>query len=253
MKKITISTILAAMLLTSTTQAGTLTGGATVFQQIFDIGQNSVHFAKQVEEMNRTYKQFVKWKEEMIAYKQLLNNLGSFPKNLKAQFMKELLQMKKAVEFGDALSYTAASFDQDFKSQFKGYDQWLKLAKGGDLDFQETYKQLNDTSRDTIKGAMKALQFQEKDLKSDASFMKAVHSKMSTAKGEKEMLLIANELAIHQAERIKSLQKTIMTQANMQGQYYAKKNEESTLKDATFEAFKSKVVLPDSTDNKPMP
>jgi P-type conjugative transfer protein TrbJ len=256
MKKIGLSLVTAVAILTSSLTAGSVagTGGALEVTQWGKwMWEQGTKWPKELVELQNNLKKFQKWKEQMIAYKQLVNNIGQFPKQMKAQFMNELLQMKKAVEFGDAISYTAASFDKDFKNQFKGFDEWYKLAKGGNLDFQETYKQLNDTSRDTIQGAMKALQFQEKDLQSDASFMHAVHSKMSTAKGEKEMLLIANELAVHQTERMKALQKTIMTQINMEGQYYAKMNEESTLKDATFEAFKSKVVLPDSTDDKPMP
>jgi hypothetical protein len=50
------------------------------------------------------------------------------------------------------------------------------------------------------------------------------------------MLLIANELAVHQTERMKSLQKTIMTQINMQGQYYAMKNEKDAFQVAQSKA-----------------
>ncbi|MBA1421152.1 MAG: hypothetical protein FAF03_09980 [Epsilonproteobacteria bacterium] len=257
MKKITISTILAAAIMTtSSLNAGSVGGfgGATEITQMRKwTWEQMTKWPKELVELQNNLKQFQKWKEQMIAYKQLVNNIGRFPKQMKAQFMNELLQMKKAVEFGDALSYTASSFDKDFKNQFKGFDEWLKLAKGGNLYFQETYKQLNDSSRDTIKGALKALQFQEKDLQGDASFMHAVHSKMSTTKGEKEMLLISNELAVHQTERMKALQKTIMTQVNMQGQYYAMQNEKKALKQAATKAYLSDYEKPSNVDDRPMP
>jgi P-type conjugative transfer protein TrbJ len=254
MKKITISTILAAAIMTTSLNAGSV-GGFGGSLEVTQMGrwtwEQFTKWPKELTELQNNVKQFQKWKEQMIAYKQLVNNIGRFPKQMKAQFMNELLQMKKAVEFGDALSYTASSFDKDFKNQFKGFDEWYKLAKGGNLDFQATYKQLNDSSRDTIKGAMKALQFQEKDLQSDASFMHAVHSKMSTAKGEKEMLLIANELAVHQTERMKALQKTIMTQVNMQGEFYAAQNEEKELKRAATDAYTKPIEI-NSGDDKPL-
>jgi P-type conjugative transfer protein TrbJ len=249
LKKIGLSTALAAILLTSSLNAGSVAGfggSLEVTQWGKWIWEQTTKWPPELIELQNNVKKFNKWKDQMMAYKQLVNNIGSFPKQMKAKFINELGEMKKMIEFGDALSYTASSFDMDFKNEFKGFDEWLRLAKGGNLDFQGTYKQLSDTSRDTIKGAMKALQFQEKDLKSDASFMHAVHSKMKTAKGEKEMLLIANELAVHQTERMKSLQKTIMTQINMQGQYYAMKNEKSEVKQAAMEAMRKPI---NSTSN----
>jgi P-type conjugative transfer protein TrbJ len=76
---------------------------------------------------------------------------------------------------------------------------------------------------------------------------------MSTAKGEKEMLLIANELAVHQTERMKALQKTIMTQVNMQGEFYAAQNTKEEIKQAAKEAYLSDYENPSNTDDRPMP
>ncbi len=256
LKKITLSTALATVLLTSSLTAGSVGGfgGALEVTQWMRFGFDKLtKWPKELLELQNNLKKFQKWKDQMMAYKSLVGQIGRFPKQIKARFMNDLLQMKKAVEFGDALSFTAASFDKDFKKHFKDYEGWLELAEGGKHDFQKTYKELNEASRDTVQGAMKALKLQESDLKSDSSFMHAIHSRMKDAKGEKEMLLIANELAVHQTERMKALQKTMMTQINMQGEFLAKNNTEDIIKQAGRDAFMSKKVKINHNDNVPMP
>jgi P-type conjugative transfer protein TrbJ len=194
---------------------------------------------KIAKQVSMQLKQFQKWKEQMLAYKMMINNIGTFPKQIKARFMGELKAMKKAMEFGDALSYTAANYDRQFRETFKGYDKWLELAKGDNLDFTQTYQEFTNSTRDTVRAAMKVLNIQEQDLQSDAKFMHAIHSKLQTAQGEKELVLLANEISIHQTEQLKKLQKTIMTQANLQAEWIAHQNDQEAVRQVQIAAMHS--------------
>jgi len=98
MKKNIISSILAtAIITTSSLNAGSVAGfggSLEVTQWGKWLWEQGTKWPKELVELQNNLKKFQKWKEQMIAYKQLVNNIGRFPKQMKAQFMNELLQMK---------------------------------------------------------------------------------------------------------------------------------------------------------------
>jgi P-type conjugative transfer protein TrbJ len=251
-KKLGISVAAASMLFSTSANAGELGGfvGATEFTQILNNGELAVQTAKIAKQVAMQIKQFEKWKEQMLAYKMMINNIGTFPKQIKARFIGELKAMKKALEFGDAMSYTAANYDRRFRETFKGYDKWLELANGGNLDFTKTYQEFTNSTRDTVRAALKVLNIQEQDLQSDAKFMHAIHSKIQTAKGEKELVLLANEISIHQTEQLKKLQKTIMTQANLEAEWIAHQNDQEAARQAQIAAMHFEPI-PEDGDEMP--
>jgi P-type conjugative transfer protein TrbJ len=69
--------------------------------------------------------------------------------------------------------------------------------------------------------------------------MRQLQTLSSSAVGQKSAIQAANEIALHQTHQLKKLEQTIMTQANMQGEFIAKQNEEKALKDAMKDAMKA--------------
>jgi P-type conjugative transfer protein TrbJ len=262
MKKIGLSTALATMLLSSSLNAGgAVSGGASEWTQIAQLVADGVDranqytaqlqdYAMQIQQYQQQVQQYV---NQYNSYKMMLENIGQLPQQQWDQFSQSVLKLKEAVNFGEGINFAASSYNNDFSKLFKGYDQYLAGAKDGSLDFGATYKQLNQSTTDTVNGALKSLGLQAEDMQSDESTMRQLQALSSNATGQKAAIQAASEIALHQTHTLKKLQQTVMTQANMQGEYIAKKNEENTLKDAAFDAFKSNVELPDSTDNKPMP
>lgn len=258
-KKIGLSTLLAATLLTSV-NAGSVGGfgGSLETTQWARFGAETLDransYATQLNEyatqMLQYQTQLTEWQRKIDGYQQLIQNIGHLPDQMKDQFLNNLVQLKQAVEFGNAVSYTSASYDQDFKNLFPGFDKYLTDSKNGNLDFQATYKQLNDSTRDTVNGALKSLQIQEQDMKDDETFMSTIRQKMSTAQGEEAVLAVANQLTLHQSEQMKKLQKTIMTQANMTGQYYAMQNEKKAFQEAQAKTKSEGGIAPTLGDEK---
>ena len=261
MKKITISTILAAAIMTTSLNAGAAAGGASEWTQILQFGSDVVDrassYTQQLEDYAMQLQQYEQQVQQYVnqynSYKMMLQNIGQLPQQQWDQFSQSVLKLKDAVNFGEGINFAASSYNNDFGKLFKGYDQYLASAKNGSLNFGDTYKQLNKSTRDTINGALKNLGFQASDMANDEATMRQLQALSSSASGQKAAIQAASEIALHQTHILKKLQQTIMTQANMQGEYMAKQNEEKELKDAAFDAFKSNVELPDNTDDKPMP
>ena len=152
------------------------------------------------------------------------------------------MQLKHAVEFGQSISYTAANFDQKFRNTFKGFDQYLQKAQGGNLDFTSEYKNMYQTTKDTALNALKTLGIQERDLQSDQAFMSRLRTAMNTAQGTEAAITVANQLAYHQTQSIQKLQKTVMTQANLQAEWIAHQNDKEAARQAQIKAMDSDLL-----------
>jgi P-type conjugative transfer protein TrbJ len=246
MKKITISTILAAAIMTTSLNAGSVGGfgGATEFTQILNnaelAGQSATQLQQYATQALQWERELKEWQRKLQGYQQMISNIGSLPQNTYAEFMQGVLKMKDAMEFQDAISMTASSFDQDFKTKFGTYADWLQKASNGSLDFQSQYKQLSDTTRSTVNGALKSLGLQFKDLQSDEDVVNKLRQLSTTANGEEAAIAAANQISLHQISTLKRLNQTILTQANMQGEFYAAQNTKEDLQKAQQKAFRDK-------------
>ncbi len=262
-KKIGLSTICAAMLFATSSNAGSVGGfgGALEVTQdaqwAADIGDRALSYTKQLQQYATQLMQYRQQIQQYInqfqSYKMMLQNIGKLPQKQWRQFKNSVLKLKKAVEFGQSVSYTAANFDQNFNKTFKGYSQFLNQAKSGHLNFTNEYKKMYKSTKDTIQGALKSLNLQEKDLESDEQVMATLQQQSQSAVGQLSAIQAANQIALHQTTQMKKLQKTIMTQANMQAIYIAKKNENDAMKTAARAAFRKNRGKIDETDDVPMP
>jgi len=266
MKKITISTVLAAALMTTSLNAGSVGGfgGSLETTQWARFGSETLdranaytkqlqQYAMQIQQYQQQVQQYV---NQFNSYRMMLQNIGKLPQQQWDQFSQSIMGLKKSLDFGQSLNFTAASYDQDFSKLFKGYDQYLASAAGkttsqNAVDFQTQYKKLSTSTRDTVNGALKSLGLQAKDLENDEATMKQLQALSSSAVGQKAAIQAANEIALHQTHTLKKLQQTIMTQANMQGEYIAKQNEEKTLKKAATDAY-TKPIQVNTGDDKPL-
>ena len=262
MKKITISTILAAAVMTtSSLNAGGAVAGALEPTQWARFGAETLdranayttqlrEYATQIQQYQQQVQQYI---NQYKSYEMMLRNIGQLPQQQWDQFSQSVLKLKDAVNFGEGINFAASSYNNDFSKLFKGYDQYLASAKDGSLNFGDTYKQLNQSTRDTVNGALKSLGLQATDMANDESTMRQLQALSSSATGQKAAIQAASEIALHQTHTLKKLQQTIMTQANMQGEFMAKQNEEKALKQAATEAYLSDYEEPSHTDDRPLP
>ena len=264
MKKITISTILTAAIMTTSLNAGAAAGGASEWTQILQFGSDVVDrassYTQQLEDYAMQLQQYEQQVQQYVnqynSYKMMLQNIGKLPQAQWDQFSQSIMGLKKSLDFGQSLNFTASSYDQDFSKLFKGYDQYLASAAGkttsqNAVDFQAQYKELATSTRDTVNGALKSLGLQAKDMENDENTMRQLQALSSSATGQKAAIQAASEIALHQTHTLKKLQQTIMTQANMQGEFMAKRNEEKELKRAATDAY-TKPIEVNSGDDKPL-
>ena len=250
-KKLGISAAAAAMLFTSA-NAGSVGGfgGALEVTQdaqwAADIGDRAASYTKQLQQyytqLLQWQNQWQEWQRKIMGLRMMVQNIGQLPENMKQNFLNMAQQMKQSMEQGQAIAYTAANINQRFQQSFKGYDQYLRQAQGGNLDFSAQYKQIFQTTKDTALNALKALGIQERDLHNDQQFMGRLRQAMNSAKGTEAAIAVANQLAYHQTQSIQKLQKTVMTQANLQAEWIAHQNDTEAARQAQIKAMDSDLL-----------
>ena len=254
-KKIGLSALLAATLLTSA-NAGSVGGfgGSLEVTQWGRFGAETVDramaYAKQLEEYALQAKQFQQqidqYTNQFKSYEMMLKNIEMLPQAQWDQFTQSVIGLKQSLDFGQALAFTASSFNSDFSNMFKGYDAYMagaagKTAQENSQDYQAIYKQLNTSTRDTVQASLKALKVRSEEMQTDEGTMRTLSNLSTSAVGQKAAIQAANEIALHQTHQLKKLEQTIMAQANMQSAYMAKQNEEKDLRAAYVKAAKNPV------------
>jgi len=89
-------------------------------------------------------------------------------------------------------------------------------------------------------------------LHNDQHFMGRLRQAMNSAQGTEAAIAVANQLAYHQTQSIQKLQKTIMTQANLQAEFIAAQNQEDQMGRASVESFASEPTDTHSDDRSPI-
>ena len=252
-KKIALSSAVSIMISFTSLNAGSIGGfgGALEVTQdaqwAADITDRALSYTKQLQQYATQILQYQQQIKQYInqfqSYKMMLQNIGNLPQEQWRQFQNQVLKLKHAVEFGQSVSYTAANFDKKFNTTFKGYENYLKEAKDGKLDFFKEYNSMYQSTKDTVHGALKSLKLQESDLQSDEAVMAALQNQSQSAVGQLSAIQAANQIALHQTTQFKKLQKTIMTQANLQASFLVKESEEKALIKAKNRAWRENADL----------
>ena len=208
------------------------------------------------------YKQFERWKSRLRylknqfkSYEMMLANIKKLPKTQWKEFETSLKDMKKALKFQNNVSYTASEWESNFKKTFKGFDSYYQKAMGGKklIDFGKEYKTIHKQTNDTVHSALKALGVQDENMKTDEDTLQELEDLSQGSKGQLQAIQAANTIATQQIHSIKRLQKTMMTQVQLQAQYIAAQNEEKMILSAASKAFKDKRETVNHSDDKPMP
>lgn len=233
---LSMSVTLAALIFPKSSFATGLIAGATEFTQITNMVQLIMQYATQIEQ----YATELNTLQQNIQQVQMqAQNLRNLPAGVWNQFVNDSMQLRSIVQQGQAVSFAAANVDTQFASVYKGYSNY-ETSAAQSLDsrtttFAQQYKNINQSTRDGVNGALKSLNMQMSDFNTDSSTMSMLQSQSRSADGQLKVIQAANEIALHQTEQTKKLQFALMTQASTQASWIAAQNDKETAQRALSE------------------
>lgn len=235
-----VKTVLLAALLTampmSLSAGGGGVNGATETTQILNNIQLVQQYAKQVEQYQTQVQSLTNHIQQT---QMMIQNLQMLPATMWQKFANDVMALKNVVQQGQAVSFAAANLDSQFASMYKGYANYetsaaLSLGERS-TTFAQQYRNINQSTRDSTNGALKALNTQMNALTTDEATMNLLQAQSRSADGQLKAIQAANEIALHQTDTLKKLQYTLMTQASTQASYLAATNDKETAQRALSE------------------
>ncbi|MDR3355346.1 MAG: P-type conjugative transfer protein TrbJ [Synergistaceae bacterium] len=205
---------------------GGLTGGATEMTQL----ANNAELIEQVAQLAEQIQNQITMIQDMIY------NTLTIPDQLFRDVKGIYGKVKGIIDKTKGLAYNLANMDEELKRRFKSYADMNGLSKVS--DFSSTYREIVGTQMETVRNTMEAIGVSMEELvNDDASALKELQSKASTAKGRNELIQATNQLLGFLAEDAMKLRQLQMMQAQMAGTAYEAERARSDLSNKRLESF----------------
>lgn len=258
MKKTLIS-ITASVIFTVNSFAGAAAGGATEVTQILNNAQLMAIFTKETAQYAKQLQQYVaqvqQLQQDIMTVQMMTQNLQDLSNFNWTDFAVSVAGLQNAMNAVNGISYSMANFDTMFSNQFKGYSNYYSIANNESLtpeqkasSFSQQYQLINENNRNTIKGTLDSLGYQENDFANENATIATLKSNSANAAGNKAVIQAANDIALFQVDQIRKMRLTMMSQINMTAQYMAAENERKEINQSVLDTSKI-IIKPNRTDN----
>lgn len=171
-----------------------------------NLAQNITQVAKSVEQINNQRLQ--------IEYQ--LQSLSKLDEPNWRDIRLLLQQLDRLMREGQALGYSVANLDQQFRETFPGWQ-----AASDDADLPAAQRVQAERTLGTMRAALNVLHEQARQFTTGQARLASIKAQMSGIRGTQEALELQATLDAFLAEEVGLLRQTIGTQANVQAIYNA--------------------------------
>ena len=205
---------------------GGATGGATEVTQLL----NNAELVKQVSQLAEQIQNQIKMIQDMI------HNTLTIPDQLFRDVQGVYSKIKGIIDNTKGLAYNLANLDEELKNRFKSYSDMGQITKVS--DFTSEYRNIVDTQMETVRSTMEAIGVSFEELiNDDASALKELQNKASSATGRNELIQATNQLLGFLAEDAMKMRQLQMMQAQMVGTAFEAERATDDLSNKRIESF----------------
>jgi P-type conjugative transfer protein TrbJ len=188
------------------------TGGATEITQILN----------NTELLSQTVQQ-VKMVE--IQLQQALTN----PNTPWSQTMQSLQNLRSAVQQGQAIGYSLASVEQNFKNTYQGYTR--------SKDMIGDFIRWNNATRDSISGALRAAGTTADQIATEDGMIDRLRMMGQSAQGQMQAAQVGNAISVEMVQQLRQLRQLQAAQMQAHNTFLAGQNQEAATNKAAEQAF----------------
>lgn len=240
--KVTLATLILVCFCTNAAfGGGGLSGGATEITQLMNNSELITQVAQLAEQINNQ----VKMIQDMIY------NTLTIPDQFFRDIKQIYGQVKGIIDKTKGLAYNLGNIHEELKQRFKSYTDISNISSISDLS--KEYRNVVDSQMETVRSTMEAIGVSFEELvNDDASALKELQNKASSAQGRNELIQATNQLLMFLAEDATKLRQLQMMQAQMAGAAYEAERTRSDLSNRRIEGFfkrgaESEVYIPDKS------
>jgi P-type conjugative transfer protein TrbJ len=160
----------------------------------------------------------------------MLKNSKILPGQVFGPISSDLNALASIVQGGQALSYSLANLDSQFKARFPGYGYT-------GTGYFTQYRSWSQTSLDTTLGALRAAGLQGQQLQSEQSVLTSLRSMAQTSDGRLEALQVMGQISEQQVQQLMKLRELMMADMSSKQSYQAAMIQKQAAGEAATERF----------------
>jgi P-type conjugative transfer protein TrbJ len=205
---------------------GGITGGATEATQLMNNSELVAQVAQLAEQIQN----------QITMIRDMIYNTLTIPDQLFRDVKQSYSKVKGIIDTTKWLAYNLSNLDEELRNRFKSYADMSNISTVS--GFVNEYRNIVDTQMETVRSTMEAIGVSFEELvNDDASALKELQSKASSAKGRNELIQATNQLLSFMDEDAMKLRQLQMMQAQMAGTAYEAERAREDLGRRRIEAF----------------
>ena len=193
---------------------------ATEFTQLFNHAQLVMQYLRQAQQLTQAIKQTT----------DMIKNSKMLPGQIFGPISSDLTALASIVQGGQALSYSLAGLDSQFKTRFPGYGYT-------GTGYYTQYRGWSQTSLDTTLGALRAAGLQGQQLNSEQAVLSSLRSMSQSAEGRLEALQVMGQISEQQVQQLMKLRELMMADMSSKQSYQAAIIQKQAASEAATERF----------------
>ena len=209
-----------ALLTASLVYGGIVANVATETTQLLNYGQLLAQYLRQGEQLS----------QEILQLKEMVRNGQALPGQLFGNVMADLNQLAAIVQGGQALAYSMANLDAQFRSRFPGYGYNAGA-------YYQNYRVWSQTALDTMVATLRAAGLQGQQLQSEQSVLTALRTMAMSANGRMQAIEVGNQIAEQNVEQLMKLRQIMLADLQSKQAYQAAQVQNEAQNHAAAEHF----------------
>src|SRR3954464_7013032 len=208
---------------------------ATEFTQLLNHGQMVMSYIRQGTQLSN----------ELSMYSEQIRNGLALPSHFYGTLDTDLTALSSIVQGGQALAYSLANLDTQFRNTFTGYGTSPNR-------YFANYKGWATTALDTLQGTLRAAGLQGSQLASEQAVLNTLRSQAQSPNGTVRAIQVMSDIAEQQTEQLMKLRQIMLADLSSKQAYQAALiQQDAAGKAATEQFFKGSGVSSDGRTFRP--
>src|SRR5437868_618154 len=199
--------------------------------QFVGLGASEVtQLLNHAELVSQYIRQGLQLQEALKQTADMIENSKLFTSQVFGPIMSDINALSNIVQGGQALAYSLANLDAQFRNRFRGYAYSSR-------SYYTDYRNWSQTSLDTTRSTLRAVGLQSQQLQNEQSIMTAVRQMAFSAEGRMKALQVANEIAEQQVQQLMKLRALMLVDLRSKEAYQAHEVQKEAATEAAAEQF----------------
>lgn len=201
--------------------AGILANISTETTQLMNYAQLLSQYIRQGEQL----------RQQILTLEEMVRNGRPLPNQIFGTVTTDLNELATIVQGGQALAYSMANLDGEFRKRFPGYRY-----TAGSIYFRD-YRQWSETSLDTTLSTLRAAGLQGRQLENEQAVLAALRNMAMSADGRMQAIEVGNQIAEQTVEQLMKLRQLMIVDLQSKQTFQAAEVQKEMRSNAAAERF----------------